>query len=136
MTAEVERLRAASKQDEVWVLLDFLHQKQNTNLLFRPEGRTPFSNRTTLKEILAREDEGAGLVNHSFIVAGWVRTIRLAQKNTMAFVNINDGSTFRSLQIVVDNDVPGFSDLEKTEANTGASFWAKGKYVQIFLLRD
>jgi len=111
LEGEVSRLRTASKQEDV------------------PEGRTPFSNRTTLKEILAREDQGVGLVNHSFIVSGWVRTIRLAQKNTIAFVSLNDGSSSRSLQIVVDSDVPGFSDLEKTDANTGASIWAKGRLV-------
>jgi len=111
LTAEVERLRLASKQDDV------------------PEGRTLFSNRTQIKDILAREDEGASLVNRSFIVSGWVRTIRLAQKNTIAFVSLNDGSTSRCLQVVVDNDVPGFPDLERTDANTGASIWAKGKLV-------
>jgi len=111
LTAEVERLRSAAKSDDV------------------PEGRTIFSNRTTIKAILCRDDEGAGLVNKTFIICGWVRTIRLAQKNTIAFVSLNDGSTFKSLQIVVDNDVPGFADLERTDANTGASVWAKGKLV-------
>jgi hypothetical protein len=52
----------------------------------------------------------------------------LAQKDTLAFVHLNDGSTHQNLQIVVDYDCPGFSDLTTSGANTGASVLARGRY--------
>lgn len=62
-------------------------------------------------------------------VRGWVRTKR-ASKNVV-FVALNDGSTIRNLQLVIDLD-KGLSGLDEdtmTRVTTGASLVAQGKLV-------
>lgn len=49
-------------------------------------------------------------------VAGWVRNIRASKK--FGFIELNDGSFFRNLQIVFEEDLPNFSDLCKLGIST------------------
>jgi asparaginyl-tRNA synthetase len=77
--------------------------------------------RTEIKKILERRDFGADVT-----VMGWVRTKR-ASKN-VAFIAINDGSTIKNVQVVVEmND-----EFEKLLDNihTGAALSVKGKLVE------
>jgi asparaginyl-tRNA synthetase len=60
-------------------------------------------------------------------ICGWIRTVR-AQKN-FSFVEINDGSTFSSLQIVVDSSMPSYEELMK-KLSTGASISVTGELVE------
>lgn len=62
-------------------------------------------------------------------VSGWVRTKR-SSKN-VAFVALNDGSTIRNLQLVVDVDkgYEGITEESMTKVTTGASICASGKLV-------
>ena len=68
--------------------------------------------RTRVKELLA---QGAGAIGSKVTVKGWVRTCRPAEKNTLAFVELNDGSCAPSIQIVVPKGVAG----DGLEAVTG-----------------
>src|SRR5690242_6731711 len=52
-------------------------------------------------------------------VRGWVRT-RRESKQGFAFVELNDGSCLRNLQIVVANSVPGYDEFLK-QLTTGSS---------------
>ena len=52
-------------------------------------------------------------------VRGWVRT-RRESKQGFAFVELNDGSSFNNLQVVVDRAVPGYESLLK-QLTTGSS---------------
>ncbi len=77
--------------------------------------------RTEIKDILQREDFGTEVK-----VMGWVRTKR-ASKN-VAFIAMNDGSTIKNVQIVVEmND-----EFEKILENihTGAALAVYGKLVE------
>ncbi|MDL2288829.1 asparagine--tRNA ligase [Oscillospiraceae bacterium OttesenSCG-928-F05] len=58
-------------------------------------------------------------------VAGWVRTLR--DSKAFAFIELNDGSVIKSLQIVLDGSVPEFEALKKL--NVGSSIVATGKIV-------
>lgn len=62
-------------------------------------------------------------------VSGWVRTKR-SSKN-VAFVALNDGSTIRNLQLVIDPDKGSHGVSEETlvQVTTGASICASGKLV-------
>ena len=55
-------------------------------------------------------------------VAGWVRTVR--SSGEVAFIELNDGSFFKGLQIVVNNKLENFAILEKL--NIGSSLEASG----------
>jgi len=62
------------------------------------------------------------------IVAGWARTLRSAGGNSIVFIELNDGSSMASLQIVVDKSLPNFEEVSKNTA--GASFRIKGKFIK------
>jgi len=77
--------------------------------------------RTEIKEILQRDDFGAEVK-----VMGWVRTKR-SSKN-VAFIAMNDGSTIKNVQVVVEMS----DDFEKLLENvhTGAALSVEGKLVE------
>jgi asparaginyl-tRNA synthetase len=89
-----------------------------------------FAGRTRVKDLVGREDGGLGLVDAEVVVAGWIKTIRFGNKNRLAFINLNDGSSLSGIQIVVDDSKEGFDQLRRTECSTGASVWVGGKVVK------
>ncbi|MBN2069419.1 MAG: asparagine--tRNA ligase [Opitutales bacterium] len=58
-------------------------------------------------------------------VRGWVRTKR--DSKTFSFIEINDGSCFKNLQVIVDAAIPDSSKL--SEISTGASVVVEGALV-------
>lgn len=60
-------------------------------------------------------------------VQGWVRTKR--EQKGFSFLEVNDGSSLASLQIVVNQDVPNYADLIK-RISTGASVAIAGTLVE------
>ncbi len=81
-------------------------------------------------------------------ISGWVRTVR--DSKTFGFIEINDGSFFKNLQIVFDNALSNFNeickltlsssitvigDLVKTE-NAKQPFEIKAKEIKIIALSD
>ena len=76
--------------------------------------------RIKVKQALAAEEPLKGVT-----VSGWVRTRRDAKD--FSFVEINDGSCFKNLQVVVDAAVPGAEHLK--EALTGSSVSVDGELV-------
>ncbi len=58
-------------------------------------------------------------------VAGWLRTKRSSKK--FSFLELNDGTSSTSLQIVVDATLPDYSEIEKL--NTGSSVVVHGELV-------
>ncbi len=60
-------------------------------------------------------------------VNGWVRTIR--ESKAFAFVELNDGTYFRNLQIILEADrLPGYAEIVK-RITTGAAIEAEGTLV-------
>lgn len=78
--------------------------------------------RTTIKELLANPD---AYVGKKVDVKGWVRT-RRGNKNVQ-FVALNDGSTIKNLQIVLD--LANFSEETLKPVTTGSSIHAQGLLV-------
>lgn len=66
-----------------------------------------------------------GAVGSELDVRGWVRTKR-ESKQGFAFVELNDGSCFASLQVVIDQSVPNYAELMQ-QLTTGASLQAIGE---------
>lgn len=50
-------------------------------------------------------------------VCGWIKSLRTAGKGSFAFVDVNDGSHFQNLQIVVNNDISNFEHVLKTSTD-------------------
>ena len=63
--------------------------------------------RTTVAQIFADQ---AAFGGKTVTVCGWARTIR--DMKTFGFIELNDGSCFRNLQIVfADNEVENFKEI-------------------------
>ena len=76
--------------------------------------------RTRIKDLLAQEHAGGQV-----LVQGWVRTRRSSRN--VSFVQINDGSTLRDLQVVVEETSPDYALVQSL--TTGCSVSVTGELV-------
>ena len=76
--------------------------------------------RTLVKDAL----NSAGPMDQ-ILLQGWVRTKRDAKK--FSFIELNDGSSLKGLQIIVDASLPDYAQI--TRAQTGASIEVNGQLV-------
>jgi len=76
------------------------------------------SQRIKIREILE-----SGQTDYTTVVKAWVRTFRNNQ-----FIAVNDGSTLKTLQVVVDRDTVNEEQIKKI--NTGAAIMAEGRIVE------
>ena len=65
-------------------------------------------------------------LNQPIQVSGWIRTLRDAK--TLGFIELNDGSFFKNLQVVFDESLPGFAEILKL--GTGAAVTVQGTLVE------
>jgi len=77
--------------------------------------------RKKIKELLSSQKIG-----EEVLVKGWVRTKRTGKN--IVFIALNDGSTIKNIQIVVDTSI--FDEDLLKEINTGASLAVKGTLVE------
>jgi asparaginyl-tRNA synthetase len=78
---------------------------------------------TTIKQLYKQDGH---FVNENISVSGWVRTVR-ASKN-FGFIELNDGSFFKNLQVVFDESLDNFKELSKL--TVGSSLRIKGNVVE------
>ena len=66
-----------------------------------------------MKEILVKDlyKNLDNFVNTEVTVSGWVKTVR--DSKTFGFIELNDGSFFKNIQIVFDNTLENFDDICK-----------------------
>jgi len=80
-------------------------------------------NRTTIAALFADQDKLGG---QSVTVMGWARTIR--DMKTFGFIELNDGSCFKNLQIVMDaNELANYKEI--AGQNVGAALIVTGTVV-------
>lgn len=53
----------------------------------------------------------SAFINQKIQVSGWIRTIR--DSKSFAFIELNDGTFFRNLQVVLDDTLPNFTEVIK-----------------------
>ena len=61
------------------------------------------------------------------LVNGWVRTRR--DSKAFSFIELNDGSCLKNLQVIADATLPGYADL-MPQITTGAALAVKGELVE------
>jgi asparaginyl-tRNA synthetase len=66
-----------------------------------------------------------GKPGEEVLISGWVRT-RRDSKNDFSFIELNDGSCMSNIQVIIDNDADGYSELIK-DVTTGASVTITGE---------
>ena len=82
-----------------------------------------YGQRVRISRLFESHEEFVGL---TIRLAGWAKSTR-AQKE-FCFIELNDGSSFKSVQVVVDKAAAGFADVSK--AIVGASFMFKGTLIR------
>ena len=60
------------------------------------------------------------------LAKGWVRTRRDAKD--FSFIELNDGSSLKNLQIIAHNNLPNYNDIKAL--STGSSIAVKGALVE------
>ena len=76
-------------------------------------------NRTRIARALASEEAGGRIT-----VMGWIRTKR-DSKGGFSFLELNDGSCFDSLQVIVDKKISNYEE-EILKLQTGCSVQVQG----------
>ena len=79
-------------------------------------------NRTAIAQLFADQETFAG---KSVTVAGWARSIR--DMKNLGFLSLNDGSCFKSLQVILDKALPNYAEV--AGQNVGAAFIVTGQLV-------
>jgi len=75
-----------------------------------------FMGRMLIKDLLERGEE---LVGGSDVrVCGWARTVRVQGAGSFAFLELNDGSCFQSIQIIADKCGPPSPHLQQQLQST------------------
>ena len=79
-----------------------------------------------MQRTLVKSAHHATEPNDAILLQGWVRTRRDAK--VFSFIELNDGSCIKGMQIIVDATLPDYANVER--ANTGASIEVRGKLVE------
>jgi asparaginyl-tRNA synthetase len=79
---------------------------------------------TTLVRSLYRETEK--LLDKEIQLSGWVRKIR--DQKSFGFIELNDGSFFKGVQVVFDTNLPNFEEVAKL--SIASSVYVTGKLVK------
>ena len=75
-----------------------------------------------IRDLLAR-----GEIGSTVVVQAWVRTRRDAKG--FSFIEVNDGSCLKNLQVVADAGIPGY-ETNVLEAHTGAALHIQGTIIE------
>ena len=81
---------------------------------------------THMSRILVKDALNATAPMDPILLQGWVRTRRDAK--AFSFIELNDGSCLKGIQIVADAALPDYAHI--TKANTGASLEVRGRLVE------
>jgi len=88
------------------------------------KSNTKLSKRVSVKKLLKR---GKAAIGEDVLICGWARTIR--EQKEFAFIELNDGSCIKNIQIILDAGKPGFQDITSVNSGTGACLIINGKVV-------
>jgi asparaginyl-tRNA synthetase len=80
----------------------------------------------SLTRTLVKDARAAAAPADEILLQGWVRTRRDAK--TFSFIELNDGSCLKGMQVIVNADLPGYAEAVH-HATTGASISVRGRLV-------
>ena len=66
-----------------------------------------------LRELIKHESDYIG---KDVMVEGWIRTLR--DSKAFGFIELTDGTSFKTVQVVMDNDLENFSEVIKYPIST------------------
>ncbi|ANQ08584.1 Asparaginyl-tRNA synthetase [Plasmodium coatneyi] len=107
--------KLSGKSGSQWVTKDGEHPAKQSgkapldgaSSLQHPE----LNGRTKIKDILGAQ------VTHSegkkYTICGWVKSVRTVGKNRFSFIDVNDGSHVKNLQVVIDSSIPNYREVSR-----------------------
>ncbi|WP_311481680.1 asparagine--tRNA ligase [uncultured Anaerococcus sp.] len=75
-----------------------------------------------IRELMREADS---FVDKKVTIEGWIRNSRFSKN--VGFIDLNDGSTFKNLQVVVGSEIENYDELDKQHLS--ASLCVEGKFV-------
>ncbi|KAI8475840.1 MAG: hypothetical protein J3K34DRAFT_16650 [Monoraphidium minutum] len=117
--SEMEELR-----QRIAALQADLRDKEAKSELVHPYSQT--YGRTMISSIVGAPDGGKSMAGTKLRVGGWVKTGREAGAGAFCFLEVNDGSCFDSLQVMVDKAVAEDGGGLKRLVPTGTSVLVEG----------
>lgn len=102
----------AAREAKVKALEASIAQKESAT----GEGAFPYSasnlpGRVLCSTLLDAADGGASMIGQTVCIGGWVRTGREQGNNRFAFLEVNDGSCFKNMQVIVAKEVHDLKPL-------------------------
>jgi asparaginyl-tRNA synthetase len=79
-------------------------------------------NKTVIKDLFRNQNQ---YTDQKVMLSGWVRTVR--DSKTFGFIELNDGTFFKSVQIVIDDQLENFKEV--TKLSLSASITVVGQFV-------
>src|SRR5450759_2598247 len=96
--------------------------EMSSSMVTKPEIQPEQTKRIPVRDALRDENVGRRVQ-----IAGWVRTKR-ESKAGVSFVEVNDGSCLRNVQVVVPENLPHYERI-MSDTSTGASVVVTGEIV-------
>ena len=105
--AELAAMKAelATRMAKIEALEKAIASKESATTAAFPYSESNLPGRVLVKKLVEAADGGASLEGSTISVGGWVRTGREQGNKTFAFLEVNDGSSFASLQVIVPAEV-------------------------------
>ena len=72
--------------------------------------------KAAIKEIYRETDK---FMEKKIVISGWIRTIRSSK--AFGFIELNDGTFFKNLQIVFEEGLPNFQEIAKLNISTAVT---------------
>ena len=76
-----------------------------------PYSASNLPGRVLVSTLLGAADGGASMAGQTICIGGWVRTGREQGNNRFAFLEINDGSCFKNMQVIVNKEIHDLKPL-------------------------
>ena len=122
------RQELAAREAKIKSLEDAIAQKEAA----AGESSFPYSasnlpGRVLVSKLLTAADGGASMAGQTVAIGGWVRTGREQGNGRFAFLEINDGSCFKNMQVIVNKEVHELKPLTPI----GTSIGVKGTITKL-----
>lgn len=107
------RLVSETEQNNLVQLMTNLGIKEN-NIPEVPTKNikvSSFGGRVRVAALVAKDAEK--WIGKTVTIGGWVKTLRVQGGGDFSFIELNDGSTIKGVQIVVNSTISNFSDVIK-----------------------
>lgn len=88
-----------------------IEDNNDPNAPEKPLRYTSFAGRVRVAALVQKDADK--WIDKVITIGGWVRSLREGGGGAFCFIDLNDGSSIKNLQVVVDKGVNGYTDLIK-----------------------